>query len=114
MNSGKTNLGVSYILKRLQTLYLVLGNQIPNFGVNSGKTNLGVSYILKRLQTAYLVLGDQIPNFRRQLRGFPFWFFIHAKASPNTIRPKASNILENAAAPTPVAFGHLRASRPSA
>ena len=27
---------------------------------------------------------------------------------------KASNILENAAAPTPVAFGHLRASRPLA
>ena len=26
----------------------------------------------------------------------------------------ASNILENAAAPTPVAFGHLRASRPTA
>ena len=54
---------VSYILKRLQTSYQVLGDQIPNFGVNSGVSNLGVSYILKCLQTPYLVFSDQILNF---------------------------------------------------
>lgn len=72
-------------------------------------SNLVFSYILKHFQTAYQVFGEESLAKSGDVQ---FRFFKHPKACSNSVRPKASNILENAVTPTLMAFGRLPGAAP--